>query len=163
MKSMKYIIVGYDERRGIGANGELPWQGELPADMRYFREKTSGSAVIMGRKTLESIGRLLPNRQNIVVTHQDLAMDGLIVAHSLRQAYEAADPTGDIYVIGGGQIYAEALNTVDIVLATEVGVAFDGVDTYFPALGNEWSEVSREHHDPDERNHYPYDFVTYQK
>ncbi len=160
---MKYIIVAYDQNRVIGANNQLLWQGSLPADMHHFRDSTSGQVVIMGRKTYESIGRPLPNRQNIVVTHQPLEIEGVSVVHSLDEAYGVADADKDIYVIGGGQIYRQALDSVDVVQATEIKARFEGGDTYFPNLPDGWSEIERKHHEADDTNKYAYDFVTFTK
>lgn len=160
---MKYIIVAYDQNRVIGAGGKMPWQGHLPADMRHFRELTSGNPVIMGRKTFDSIGRPLPRRQNIVVTHQDILIDGATVVGSLAEAYAAAESDKDIYVLGGGQIYKQALDDADFVVATEIKARFEGGDTYFPELGADWQVIKREDFVADEANRYDYSFVTYAK
>ncbi|OIP86330.1 dihydrofolate reductase [Candidatus Saccharibacteria bacterium CG11_big_fil_rev_8_21_14_0_20_41_19] len=159
---MKYIIVAYDRNRLIGANNELLWQGEMAADMRHFKETTTGNAVIMGRKTFESIGRPLPNRQNIVISRQALKIVGVQVAHSIEDAFEQSDANKDIYVIGGGQIYNQALPVVNKVIATEIDVDLSG-DTYFPELPGKWTEEARENHVADEKNKYNYSFVTYTK
>lgn len=160
---MRSIIVAYDRNRGIGAANDLLWKRDLPADLRRFKELTTGSAIIMGRKTYESIGRPLPNRQNIVISRQGDPIEGVIVVTTLDDAY-AAVTTEDIYIIGGGQIYNLALESVDQILATEVDAAFPAAEIFFPMLDKtEWQESSREHHDADENNKYPFDFVTYTK
>lgn len=159
---MKYIIVAYDKNRIIGANNSLLWLGEMAADMRRFRELTTGNVVIMGRKTFDSIGRPLPNRQNIVITRQPLVINGVQVVHSLADAYKQAEPGKDIYVIGGGQIYEQGLADVDFVLATQIDAAFDG-DTYFPILSDEWHETLRQDYLSDDKNRYNYSFITYAK
>lgn len=161
---MKYIIVGYDKNRAIGAHNQLPWAGKMRTDMRRVRELTSGNAIIMGRNTYESIGRALPNRQNIVITHRPFVADGVIVVDSLEDAYSAVEPTRDAYIFGGAQIYELALNTVDKIYATEIVALFEGTSTFFPALDpSVWTEAEREHHEADEENAYAFDFVTYTK
>lgn len=159
---MKYIIVAYDKNRIIGANNSLLWLGEMSADMRRFRELTTGNVVIMGRKTFDSIGRPLPNRQNIVITRQPLVIDGVQVVHSLDDAYKQAESGKDIYVIGGGQIFEQALADADSVLATQIDATFDG-DTYFPILSDEWHETLRQDYISDDKNRYNYSFITYTK
>lgn len=158
---MKAIVVAYDQQHGIGAANDLLWQRDLPADLAHFKAITTGGTVIMGRKTYESIGRPLPNRQNIVITRGDMQIEGVEVAHSLEEAYRLA--TGELFVIGGGQVFAEALPDVDTVYATEVQATFPEASVFFPVLGEEWRETSRKKHQRDEQNHYDYDFVTYKR
>ncbi len=159
---MKYIIVAYDKNRLIGANNSLLWQGVMEADIRHFREKTTNGVIIMGRKTYYSIGRPLPNRQNIVITHQALVINGVQVVHSLEEAYKQADVDKPIYIIGGGQLYSEALTSVDKIIVTEIHASFVG-DIYFPKLSNNWIEASRQDHLADSKNKYDYSFITYTK
>jgi dihydrofolate reductase len=157
---MKSIIVAYDKNRGIGAANDLLWQRDLPADLARFKELTTGHPIIMGRKTFESIGHALPNRRNIVVSHNALDVEGIETVGGLNEAYSLAGDE-DVFVIGGGQIYAQALPTVDHVYATEVDASF-AAEIFFPTLPeNEWTEITREHHTRDEHNKYNYDFVTY--
>lgn len=159
---MKYIIVAYDNNRGIGAADDLLWVRDLPADLARFKELTTGHPIIMGRKTFESIGRPLPNRRNIVVSHSDIDIEGVESTQSLKEAYELVGDR-DVYIIGGGQIYAQALEDTDKVLATEVKETF-AAEIFFPELDKDtWREISREHHASDERNKYDYDFVTYDR
>jgi len=159
---MKSIIVAYDRNRLIGGNNSLLWQGQMKADMRRFRELTTGNVVIMGRKTFDSIGQPLPNRQNIVISRQALKIAGVSVACSLDDAYAQSEPDKNIYVIGGGQIFEQSLSSVDEILATEIDATFDG-DTYFPALTPQWHQTVTEHHQADDANKYDYTFVTYTK
>lgn len=159
---MKSIVVAYDENRGIGLSGDLLWKRDLPADLGHFKETTMGSCMIMGRKTFESIGRPLPGRRTIVVSRSMEPSEGITVARSLEGAYTAAD-CDNIFVIGGGQIYTLALDSVDQVIATEVDASF-AADTYFPKLDMAvWSEASRQHYKRDDANKYNYDFVTYSR
>ncbi len=163
-KNMKNIVVAYDKNRGIGAHNDLLWQRDLPADLAHFKDLTTGSAIIMGHKTYESIGRPLPNRQNIVLSREPLDIPGIIVVSNLDDAYAAVDPGKEIFVIGGGQIYALALPTIDRVYATEVDASFAQADVFFPQLAtSEWRQVIREHHEHDAKNAYSFDFVTYDR
>lgn len=159
-KRMKYIIVAYDRNHLIGGANRLLWEGDMRSDMRRVRALTTGNAIIMGRRTYESIGRPLPNRQNIVVTHRAIETEGVATADSLQKAFEIVEPGREAYVFGGGQIYEQALSFVDRVLATEIDAEFEG-DTFFPILGDDWTEAEREDHPADEENLYPFSFVTY--
>ena len=161
---MRTIVVAYGMNdRAIGAEGQLPWQDALPADMKHFAEATKNKAVIMGRKTFESLPeqfRPLPNRQNIVLSMSDTAISNVHVVHSLEEAYSTA--RYEPMVIGGGEIYRQALPTVNKVLATEVLVNSKNADTFFPELPlDEWEITEKEFHIADERNKYAYAFITY--
>ena len=159
---MKCFVVAYDKNRLIGGNNTLLWQGEMAADMRHFREITTGNVVIMGRKTYESIGKPLPNRQNIVVTRQPILIDGVLVAHSIEEAYELAEPGKDICIIGGGQIFELAMSTIDTIFATEIDASFNG-DVYFSELPAGWTKISCEGHKTDDKNKYDYSFVILER
>jgi len=160
---MKTILVAYDKKRGIGAANDLLWQRDLPADMKHFKETTMGGAIIMGRKTFESIGRTLPGRQNIIISRDmNTIVDGAAVASGLETAYSMVEPHREVFVIGGGQIYQLAMDSVDKIIATEVDARFDQADVFFPKIDTKvWHEKSREHHTADDKNRYDYDFVTY--
>lgn len=161
---MKNILVAYDKNYGIGAANDLLWQRDLPADLHRFKELTTGNAVIMGHRTYDSIGRALPNRQNIVMSRGGETIDGVTVVNSLDAAYAAVEPGKEAFIIGGGQIYALALNTADRIYATEVDASFPQATVFFPAINTAiWKEVSREHHAADERNKYAFDFVAYDR
>ena len=160
---MLSIIAAISRNHVIGTENKLPWY--LPRELQYFRDMTRGRPVIMGRKTYESIGRLLPNRKNIIVT-RDLAYQlvGAIVTHSLEEAIkEAQKEDAEPFVIGGGQIYAEAMKFVDTLYITEVDVEIEG-DAKFPEIDtNIWKEVSRIKHPKDAENIYDFDCVVYKK
>lgn len=160
---MKSIVVAYDQHRGIGADNDLLWMRDLPADLAHFKKLTTGTSIIMGRRTFESIGsRPLPNRQNIVVSSHPTGVQGVITCASLATAYDMAQ--FDIMVIGGGQMYAAALADVSRVYATEVDASFPQATVFFPVLDErEWQEVSRDHHSADEKNKYAFDFVVYDR
>lgn len=132
----------------------------MPADLRHFKELTMGKTVVMGRKTFESIGRPLPYRQNIVVSRQDIEYEGVLVVHSLAHAYAEAE--NEVAVIGGAEIYALALDDVDVIYATEIDMVSGG-DVHFPRLAPAWIETARENHLADTENRYNYSFVTYAK
>lgn len=160
---MKAIVVAMDRLNGIGAANDLLWQRDLPADLKHFKDTTLGGTVIMGRKTYESIGRPLPARENIVVTRTPFAAEGITCVDSLDAAYRAASRE-NIYVLGGGQIYAQALDDMDRLYVTYVDAEFPEATVYFPQIACEaWTEISRDHHMADERNRYSYDFVVYEK
>lgn len=159
---MKAIVVAVDKNNGIGAENDLLWQRDLPADLAHFKKITTGGSIIMGRNTFESIGRPLPDRENIVVTRTPTGVQGVLSAVSLESAYELA--RYPIFVIGGGQIYAQSVNDMDILYVTEVQADFPQATVFFPAIDTAiWQEVSREHHEADEKNKYAFDFVKYEK
>lgn len=162
---MKNIVVAYDQNHAIGKNGELPWAGRMPADMKRFRDITMGGTVIMGRKTFESLPerfRPLPGRQNVVLSLGEVAGSGFQTARSLDEAYLLAE-NEEIHVIGGGQIYEQALDTVDRVYTTEINTKVVEADTYFPfLLDNEWTATETLHHSgASDGNIYGYSFITY--
>jgi dihydrofolate reductase len=146
----------------IGRSGALPWR--LADDLRRFRALTTGHAVIMGRRTWDSLGRALPERQNIVVSRQrELKLDGAIVAGSLAEALDAVALPEPAFCIGGALLYAFALPLADTAYITEIARAFDG-DAVFPPLDRgEWREVEREHHRADASGAFEYDYVTYRR
>lgn len=159
------IIVAMANNHVIGKSNDLPWY--LPADLKHFKELTTGHSVIMGRKTFDSIvqrlGKPLPNRTNIVVTRdQDYKYDGVTVAHSIEEAIQKAKGQ-EVFIIGGEQIFNLALSLTDQLIITEVNADIDG-DTYFPEYDkNAFKEVARENHTKDDKNPYDYSFVTLQR
>ncbi len=159
------IVVAYDKNRGIGTGGDLPWGRSLPADLAHFKELTTGGAVVMGRKTYESIGgRPLPNRKNIVLSGGEVT--GAVGAKNFAQALQFAseEPNQDIFVIGGERVFAEALPEVDTIYATEVDYSFSDADVFFPQIDvNQWEEVSRTSQKANEQNKYSFDFVEYRR
>lgn len=159
MKSIQ-AIVAIDGNGAIGRQGDLLCH--LPADMKHFKEVTMGHSIVMGRKTFESFPRRpLPGRQNIVITRNaDWQYPGVTVAHSVDEAIAAAQ-TDTVFIIGGAQVYGQALPLVDVLHLTQIHARWASADAYFPALDpDEWQEVSREHHQSDHRNAYEFDFVT---
>jgi len=161
------IIVATAENNVIGKDNTLIWH--LPADMKFFKEKTTGHCVITGRKNYESIPekfRPLPNRTNIVVTRQkDYVAPGAIVAGSLAEAIEKAKQTGDteIFIIGGGEIYKQSIALADKIYLTKIYHHFEG-DAFFPELkAEEWEQIACLPGMVDEKNKYPHDFIVYEK
>jgi dihydrofolate reductase len=156
------IIVAMAENRVIGRNNALPWR--LPNDLKHFRRLTTGHVVIMGRKNYESIGKLLPERTNIIVTRNTgYAVPGARVVHSLEAAYAAAAGDDEIFVIGGAEIYRAALMRADRLYLTLVHAAVPG-DTCFPDFDrNEWRQVESVRHEADEKHAYAYSFVTLER
>jgi dihydrofolate reductase len=156
------LIVAYDRARGIGKSNALPWR--LPAELAHFKRTTMGKPIVMGRKTYESIGRPLPGRRNVVISRDFPAREGLEVARTFDEALHVAADAPEVMVIGGGNVYGQALPIAHCVYATEIDHSFD-VDTYFPPLTppGGWRETSRERREPDTANPYAMDFVVYQK
>jgi len=134
------LIAAMSKNRVIGKNNELIW--DIPEDMKWFREKTKGKPVIMGRKTHESIGRLLPKRKNIIITRKlDYSVKDAIVVNSIEKAILECRNAPEIMVIGGGEIYKAALPFVNKIYLTIICKEFDG-DTYFPKFdGEDWLEI----------------------
>ena len=136
------LVVAMSRNRVIGVDGGLPWH--IPEDLKHFRRVTLGHAIVMGRKTWDSIGRPLPKRRNLVVTRQeDLALGGAEVFHSLEAAIEAARRDDEPRIVGGATLYEQALPKATRLLITEVDRVVEG-DVLFPALDPEhWVEVER--------------------
>ncbi|MGZ3844737.1 MAG: dihydrofolate reductase [Flavisolibacter sp.] len=158
------FIVAADENNLIGKDNQLPWH--LPSDMKYFKNQTWGMTVIMGRKSLESLGEPLKGRKNIVVTRNtDWRPVGAQVAHSIGEAIELAKGTGvnEIYILGGAQIFKEALPLVDRIYLTRIHHRFEG-DAFFPELpASEWKMVKNHNCMADEKNKYPHSFQVWER
>lgn len=154
------IVVAVADNHVIGKDNQLIWH--LPADLRHFKQKTMGHPMIMGRKTFESIGKPLPGRTTIIVTRQEnFQAEGCLVAHSVQEAIDLGRELDkeQVSIVGGAEIYKQAMPFVDTLYLTRVHHTFDG-DTYFPELQEkEWEQVSMERHEPDEKNRYSYSFI----
>ncbi len=155
-------IVAIARDGAIGAKGGLLCY--MSADLKHFKAVTMGHTIVMGRKTFESFPKgPLPGRQNVVVTRNPgyVAPEGVTVVHSIAAALEAATMPGEVYIIGGAQIYNAAMPMVSTLHITRIDAEFPEADTYFPEIEpREWSQAACESHDPDERNPYSYSFVT---
>lgn len=158
---MKRMIVALDQNRAIGKENSMMWMNDMPADLRRFRDVTTGHSVIMGRKTYESIGKPLKDRQNIVVSRSKLDLpDGAVWAASPEEAFSLARDE-EVYVIGGAQLYEACLDIVDEIYVTEIHDEFEA-DTFFPELDkNKWREVERQDFKADTENKYAYSYVVY--
>lgn len=152
------LVVAVAENGVIGHGNTLPWH--LPADLQRFKSLTLGKPIVMGRKTHESIGRPLPGRTNIIVSRQaGLQFEGCIVVGSLAAAIAAAGQVDEVAVIGGAEIYAQALSSADVIYLTRVHASVIG-DTLFPALSaDEWHERTVETHAADERHAFAFSFI----
>ncbi|WP_443946403.1 dihydrofolate reductase [Pedobacter sp. AW1-32] len=151
------IAVAVGENFAIGKNNQLLWH--MPADLKFFKQTTSGHSVIMGRKTFDSVGRPLPNRRNIVVTRdQNLSIENVEVVHSLDAALNLTKNEEKVFIVGGAEIYRQALPKTDLLYLTTIHHNFDA-DTFFPAFNRaEWETISVEAHQADEKNKYDYTF-----
>jgi dihydrofolate reductase len=155
------LLVAMDEANGIGKDGRLPWRQS--DDLRRFKALSMGHHILMGRKTWDSIDRLLPGRMTIVITHQaGYQAQGALVAGSLEAGLDIAAERGEseAFIIGGGQIFKLALPLAHRIYLTLIHARTD-CDTYFPALDTSgWSERDRSDHPADERNQFPYTFLV---
>jgi dihydrofolate reductase len=157
------LIAAIGKNNEIGKDNRLLWN--MPADLRYFRDTTSGHPVIMGWNTFKSIGRPLPNRQNIVISIDSAwNAEGVTTVGSLEEAIGLFKGKDDeVFVIGGALTYAQAIALADRLYITHVDASFDA-DTFFPNIDkNIWHEVSRDAHESDEKNPLPYSFTLYEK
>ena len=156
------IIVAMAKNRTIGINNTLPWR--IPADMQHFKRLTMGHHLIMGRKTFDSIGRPLPGRTTVVVSRDhNLKIEGCTVAHSLSEAITACAHDSQIFVVGGADIYTQALGLADRLYITEIQQDVSG-DAWFPEFSrSEWLEVSREIHYQKIPEPLEYHFIEYRR
>jgi dihydrofolate reductase len=157
-------MIAMDKNRVIGVDNRLPWH--LPADLKKFKQVTLGHAVIMGRKTYESIGKPLPGRTNVIVTRQKeyKAPESCIVVHSLEDAIKACSSDSEPFLIGGADLIVQGMRFVERLYITEIDTAVPRGDVYFPKLEEGmWKLTAREDHSPDEKNPYRYSFLTYER
>lgn len=172
----KCIIVAIADNNAIGKDNALLWH--ISEDLKFFRSTTVGCPVIMGRKTYESIGRPLPKRLNIIVSRKGYdAPEGVVVVDSLEEAFAAASTTSTLpsalssevetypekcFVIGGGQIYAQAMQIADEMVITHVHTVIEDADTYFPVIDSSiWQVAERSERHTDPETGYNFEFVTY--
>lgn len=152
------IIVAIAKNHAIGKDNKLLWY--LPNDLKHFKNTTSGHTVIMGRKTFDSVGKPLPKRRNIVITRQAISIEGCEVVDSLEAAIALCKAEDEVFIVGGAEIYRQAIPLTDRIYLTIIDHEFDG-DTFFPELNpDEWQESKREDFEPDEKNKYKYSFIT---
>ena len=162
------IIAAIAENGVIGLHGNLPWQ--IPEDLKYFKKITMGAAIIMGRKTFESIGKPLPGRTNIVITrNQNFIFENADIAYDLESSIKIANRESfknninEMFIIGGAQIYSLALEKTDRLYITEIHSEVKG-DTWFPILDNNaWTEISRKRFKSKKINEPEYSFVIHDR
>jgi len=161
------LIAALTKNHVIGKNNDLPWR--LPDDMKYFMQTTKGHHVIMGRKNYQSLPdkfRPLPNRTNIVVSHQkDFSAPGCHLVNRIEDGIAMARAAGEkeLFIIGGSEIYKLGMPYADQLYLTEIDTTLEG-DTYFPPFNKEeWHKLLQIHHGADERHQYAFDFVVYKK
>jgi len=154
------FVVAYSDNRVIGRDNALPWR--LPSDLAHFKRNTLGQPIIMGRKTWESLGRPLPGRPNLVISRDpEFSAQGATVFSSLNDALASCSPGDTACIIGGAQIFEQALPLADEIVATEVHAQVEG-DVFFPPLPqSEWEETERLAQP--EENGYKFDFVVYRR
>ncbi|MEY2829102.1 MAG: hypothetical protein RIQ33_960 [Bacteroidota bacterium] len=161
------ILVATSKNNAIGINNQLPWH--LPADLKYFKQLTTGHVIVMGSNTFLSIGKPLPNRTTIVITSQlnpAWMVDGIIVVHSITEAIEAAKALHETecFIIGGAKIYQQTIDLANKIYKTEIDLIIDNADAFFPVLDTEkWKLILIENHTADEKNKMDYSFQVFQK
>jgi len=153
-------IVGMGKNREIGKGNDIPWH--LSADLKHFKKVTTGHPIIMGRKCFESIGKALPNRTNIIISHNpDFHTKGCILVHSLDAALSVAQKTRaeEAFIIGGGEIYRMGLPLSTKLYLTEIDIEVEDADVFFPEINpTHWKETSAISHQKDTKNPYDYTF-----
>ncbi|MEH3115605.1 dihydrofolate reductase [Pedobacter terrae] len=157
------IAVAIGENYAIGKNNQLLWH--MPADLKFFKQTTSGHTVIMGRKTFDSVGKPLPNRRNIVITRDtQLKIEGVEVLNSLEEALAfTKTEEKQVFIVGGAEIYKQALPKTQTLYLTTIHHSFEA-DTFFPEIDRkEWKVISIEPHKADEKNKYNYTFEVLER
>ena len=156
------IIVAMAKNRTIGVNNTLPWR--CPEDLKHFKALTMGHHMIMGRKTFDSIGKALPGRTTVIVSRNTgLKIEGCLVAHSLPAAIAACAGDTETFIVGGAELYRQALPLVDTLYVTEIQQDVDG-DAHFPGFDQSaWTETSREVRSQETPQPLTFHFVTYRK
>jgi len=159
MKNLS-LIVAVSSNHVIGLNNSLPWH--LPEDLKRFRALTTGHHIVMGRKTYESLGRLLPDRTTVIITRNlDYHVDGAVICHSMEEAILACAEDNEAFIIGGAELYRQALQFVNKIYLTEVALKVDG-DAFFPEIDHKvWEETARERRKSTKG--FTFSYVTYVK
>jgi dihydrofolate reductase len=154
------LVAAASDNNVIGKNNALPWR--MPADMKFFKNLTMGHTVVMGRKTYESMGKPLPGRKNIIITrNSNYKAEGCVVVGSFAEVIEICKEEGEIFIVGGSEIYRQIINKADKIYLTRVHGIFDG-DAYFADIhSDEWVESHKTDYEADEKNPYPYAFMEY--
>lgn len=155
------LIAALAENKVLGKDNAIIWH--LPDDFKHFKTLTSHHYIIMGRKTFESFPKPLPNRTHVIITRQQdyVAPEGCIVVHSLKEALKRTENEAEVFVIGGGEIYQQALQYADKLELTQIHASFEG-DAFFPEFStSDWQLVNESYHPQDERHAYAFTFQTY--
>ena len=157
------FIVAAAENNAIGKGNQMPWH--LPNDFKYFKAKTMDHSIIMGRKTSESIGKPLPGRRNIRISRQPtLNIEDVDVANSLQDVINYCRDEREIFIIGGAEIFNQAMPMADEILLTRVHTNIEGADAFFPELPeSDWELISQEKHNKDDKHQYDYTFEVYKR
>ena len=158
------LIAAIGKNNELGKGNALLW--DLPGDLKHFRDTTMLHAVIMGRKTFESIGKPLPNRKNIVITRDvNYKKEGVEVVHSLAEALDLfPDQNEEIFIIGGAELYKQTIDIADRLYITHIDAEDKDADAFFPEIiPVVWNEIKHEEHSADEKNPYPYTFSMYER
>ena len=157
------LIAAIGKNNELGKDNTLVWS--MPIDLKYFRDKTKGHTVIMGRKTFESIGRPMPNRQNIIITRdKNYKAEGVEVVNSLEEALGRTQGKQEIFIIGGAEIYKQSMSIADRLYITHIDAEDKDADTFFPKIiPVVWNEISHEEHKKDDKNPFDYTFSVYER
>jgi len=159
------MIAALSSNNVIGRGTEIPWRQST--DLKRLKSMTMGHHIIMGRKTFETLSKPLPGRINIVITRRsDYAPEGVVVVHSLEEAVQIAARAGETeaFIAGGGEIFEQSMHRADRMHLTRVHAEIEG-DAFFPEFDDvsEWHLIDAEHFEADEKNQYPYSFLTYER
>lgn len=156
------LIAAAAENNALGKDNDLVWH--LPDDFKRFKKLTTGHTIIMGRKTLESMNGPLPNRTNVVITRQkDYTYEGCAIVHSLDEALAKCNQEEEVFIIGGGEIYKQAIDKADKIELTRVHTTVDA-DTYFPEIDiKKWQLTNEEHHPKDDKHQFDFKYQTFIK
>jgi dihydrofolate reductase len=155
------IVVAISSNYAIGKNNQLLWH--LPKDLKHFKDITAGGTVIMGRKTFDSVGKPLPKRRNIIITRQNIQIEGCEVVNSLDAAIALCKGEQEVFIVGGAEIYRQAMHISNRIYLTIVHHTFDA-DTYFPEIDyKDWTETAKEDHQTDEKHQFAFSFITLER
>lgn len=157
------LLVAVSLNHVIGIHNQLPWH--LPADLKYFKKLTTGHTILMGRKTYDSIGKPLPNRESVVITRsQDFYADGIIVKNSIEDAIEYCKDKDEVFVIGGEIIFNQMMSFADTLYFTRVHTIIENGDAFFQEPdSDEWKLVKSDFHEKDDKNEFDYTFEVYKR
>jgi dihydrofolate reductase len=155
------IVVAIAQNHAIGKNNQLLWN--LPKDLKHFKDITTGHTVIMGRKTYDSVGKPLPKRRNIIITRQDIAIEGCEVVPSIEDALALCADEEEVFIVGGAEIYRQSMHLTNRIYLTIVKKDFEA-DSFFPPIDDkEWKTIEKEDFEPDEKNPLPFSFITLER